>query len=140
MESQEFISLFRTYLKSRGLHVTRARERIAREVFSLGGHFDASTLWARLQPARIASATIYRTLDLLVEAGLVRRWMLYDRACYEASLGKAHHEHMVCTRCGRVVEFGDAALEERLAEIIERLGFRHERHQVVVYGVCPACQ
>ena len=140
MEAEEFIGLFRAYLKGQGLHVTRARERIAREIFLVDGHFDVATLWARLQSARIAPATIYRTLELLVEAGLVRRWMLYDRACYEMSLGRPRHEHIICTRCGRVVEFGDAALEERLAEVIERLRFRHERHQVVVYGVCPACQ
>jgi len=140
MQVEDFVGLFRQYLKSRGLHITRARERIAEEVFQIPGHFEAADLWAKLRGDQIAPATVYRTLELLVEAGLVRKLALGDRASYEASLGRPHHEHLICSRCHRVVEFSDGPLEERLAEIVEEREFHHLSHQVVILGICPACQ
>jgi Fur family ferric uptake transcriptional regulator len=140
MQAEQFVDLFRKYLRSRGLHITKARELIAKEAFQTPGHFDASTLWAKLRDERIAAATIYRTLELLTQAGLVRKLLFNDQACYEANLGRPHHEHLVCQGCARVVEFSDPLLEERLAEIVETHGFRPHSHQVMISGLCPACQ
>lgn len=140
MQQEEFVQLFRKYLRSRSFHITHARERIAQEVFQISSHFDVSDLWAKLQPERIAPATIYRTLELLREAGLVRKLLVKDRTCYEENLGRPHHEHLVCSQCGQVVEFSDRILEERLVELVETHGFRHQTHQVLISGLCPACQ
>jgi Fur family ferric uptake transcriptional regulator len=139
MHLEDYVHLFRKYLRSRSLHITQARERIAAEVFQMPGHFDATDLWGRLRGNRIAAATIYRTLELLAEAGLVRRWMVRDRMCYEESLSRPHHEHLMCRQCGRVLEFSDRILEERLAEVVEAHGFRHQAHQVLISGLCPDC-
>ncbi len=140
MQPEEFVDLFRKYLKSRGLHITQTRERIAWEAFQIPGHFDVPTLWAKFQGGQIAPATIYRTLELLSQAGLVRKLLFHERACYEASLGRPHHEHLICTRCGQVLEFSDGALEQRLAEIVEAHQFRPQSHQVIVSGLCSSCQ
>jgi len=140
MRPDDFVELFRKYLKSRGLHITRARERIVEEVSHALGHFDAASLWAKLQPYKIAPATIYRTLELLVQAGLVRKLVLDDRISYEAGLVHPHHEHLICDQCGLVVEFHDGRLEERLAEIVESHKFSHLSHQVIIRGVCPGCR
>ena len=140
MQIEDFVHLFRKYLRSRQLHITRARERIAEETFRMSSHFDAADLWAKLREDQIAPATIYRTLELLTDAGLVRKLLIKDRTCYEENLGRPHHEHLICSQCGQVVEFSDRALEDRLAEIIEEHQFRHERHQVLILGLCPACQ
>lgn len=140
MQQEDFVQLFRKYLRSRALHITHARERIAQEVFQMPGHFAVPDLWLKLQHERIAPATIYRTLELLTEAGLVRRLLVKDRTCYEDNLGRPHHEHLVCSQCGQVVEFSDRILEERLAEIVEHHRFRHQAHQVLISGLCPACQ
>ncbi len=142
MQLEDFVRLFRRYLRSHGYHITQTRERIAAETFLMPGHFDATTLLTHLRGRglRIGAATVYRTLELLTEAGLVRRFSFQGRTWYEASLGRPHHEHFLCTRCGQVVEFSDAALEERLMEVVEERGFLHQSHQVLVYGLCPACR
>lgn len=133
--------LLRRYLRGHQLSVTKARERIAAEVFSWAGHFDAAQLWAKLSAERIAPATVYRTLDLLVEAGLVRKLQLSaKRAEYEALLGHQHHDHLVCVRCGTLAEFSDRRLEERLAELIDELGYLPQRHEFTVYGLCANCR
>ena len=104
------------------------------------GYCDASDLWAKLREDQIAPATIYRTLELLTDAGLVRKLLIKDRTCYEENLGRPHHEHLICGQCKQVVEFTDRTLEDRLAEIVETHGFRHQTHQVLISGLCPACQ
>lgn len=140
MQPGDFVELFRKYLKSRRLHITQARMRIAEEVSQALGHFDAASLWAKLREDRIAPSTIYRTLELLVEAGLVRRLVFDDQISYEAGLVRPHHEHLICNRCGLVVEFKDGPLEERLAEIVESRGFHQLSHQVIISGICPSCR
>ncbi len=142
MRLEDYVRLFRRYLRSHGYHITQTRERIAAETFRMPEHFDAATLLTRLRERglRVGAATVYRTLELLSEAGLVRRFSFQGRTWYEASLGRPHHEHLLCTRCGRVVEFSDAALEERLMEVVEAQAFLHQSHQVLVYGLCPACR
>jgi len=140
MEPDKFVDLFRKFLRSHGLNITKARELVAKEAFQTENHFDASQLWARLRGEKIAAATIYRTLELLTQAGLVRKLLFNDKTCYEANLGRPHHEHLVCQGCSRVVEFSDPLLEERLAEIVEAHGFRPHSHQVMILGLCPACQ
>jgi Fur family ferric uptake transcriptional regulator len=141
MPEQDPQELWRRYLKAKGLNVTRARQQILAEVTNWPAHFDAAQLWMKLSAARIAPATIYRTLDLLVEAGLVRKLQLNpNRAQYEALLGHRHHDHLVCTRCGAVSEFSDGRLEERLAELPEELGHLSQRHELTIYGLCPTCR
>lgn len=133
--------LLRHYLQAHQLNVTRARERIAAAVFSWVGHFDAAQLWAKLSAERIAPATVYRTLELLVEAGLVRQLRLNaKRAEYEALLGHHHHDHLICVRCGRLAEFSDPHLEERLAESMAELGYLPHSHDLTLYGLCAACR
>ena len=141
MQAQDYVELFRRYLKSQGQHVTRARERVAAALFQLPGHVDAAALGHHLrQEGRPAApATVYRTLELLVQAGLARKFVWNDRTLYEAALGRPHHEHLLCTQCGRISEFHDAPLEERIAEVYEERGFRPTSHQVLLFGVCPEC-
>jgi len=133
-------ALLARYLKAHGHNMTAARTRIAETIAGWEGHFSAAQLWARLGPERIAPATIYRALDLLVEAGLVRRLCLGERrAEYEVLLGRRHHDHLCCARCGALLEFYDRRLEERLAELTEELGYLPQRHALTVYGLCRAC-
>ncbi len=141
MEVQDFLELFRKYLRTRGLYDTRARERVAAALFRSPGHVDAATLGHRLRQegSPAAPATVYRTLELLVQAGLARKFVWNDRTLYEAALGRPHHEHLLCTRCGRIAEFHDAPLEERIAEVYEERGFRPTSHQVLLFGICPEC-
>lgn len=140
MDVQDSLELFQRYLQSQKQHITQTRLKIAEEVFKSQNHFDAQDLWRRLEGPRIAPATIYRTLDLLCRAGLVRRMELENRALYERVIGRPRHEHLVCVNCGVILEFEEPLIEDRLADVAERFQFRRISHQLVVSGLCPDCQ
>jgi Fur family ferric uptake transcriptional regulator len=137
---KDSIGIFKRYLKSRGKNVTQAREQIAAEVFRTKGHLTATGLWASLG-TNIAISTIYRTLELLADAGLIRQVDIgSDQATYELVLGQRHHEHMVCTLCGKVIEFSNEKLEEEIADVADRYNFLHHSHNLRIFGICQDCQ
>lgn len=142
MERESPVQLFQTYLKSQGLNVTRVRCQITETLFSSPSHLTVADLWARLRNERnISTSTIYRTLDLLVEGGLIRKLDLGDAfAHYEPVLGQTRHEHLICTRCSKIVEFALPDIEERFYETAEHYGFLHQRHELKIFGLCPDCQ
>lgn len=133
---------FLRYLRHHGLHVTSARERIASSASAMDGHFTAGDLWAELrsEDGSIALATVYRTLDLMVEAGVLRRLEFDQEAQYELAMGRARHEHLVCETCGGVLEFCDPELDAQLAQAGADLGFQPHRHQLLIWGRCAPCQ
>jgi len=134
---------FEEFLRARGLKVTSERREILDEVFASHDHFDAKGLVRRLGGSgRHASrATTYRTLDLLVDAKILVKLDFGDgEAHYELIHGRARHDHFLCARCGRIIEFADAALETRLAKIAEDFRFSPEAHSVHVFGRCSRCR
>ncbi len=135
------VRLFESFLRARGLHVTRPRRAVVEAVFTLPAHFEAAELWAALRGTVSSAATVYRTLELLEEAGLVRRVSFGEaHAHYEHVLGREDHGHLVCRRCGRVVEFSDPGLKEVVARAAERHGYSLAEAVVQGYGLCPACR
>jgi len=135
---------FRQFLRRRSLRASGVREQIVRLILSRKGHFDVDELVAELQRKGVQAsrATVYRTLPLLREAGLVQSVVAADeRRRYEAARsGRDHHDHLVCTSCGRVVEFQFEAFEILQRELASRHGFRLVSHSHELFGVCPACQ
>ncbi len=135
------VDLFEGFLRQRGLHVTRPRRAVVEAVFALPAHFEAADLWAALRGAVSSAATVYRTLDLLEEAGLVRRVSFGEaHAHYEHLLGREEHGHLVCHACGRIVEFSDPALKKVVTQAAERHGFELAEAVVQGYGLCPTCR
>ena len=95
----------------------------------------------RDQGEAVGTATVYRTLDVLVESGLVRAHDFGEGfKRYEPMSAQAHHEHLICERCGRVVEFQNERLERMLPVIADEHAFQHSRHRVEIYGVCRDCR
>lgn len=138
----ELLERFRRWLRDQRLPVTRPRDMIAELVIGSEGHESAGTIAAQLKARgeRVGTATIYRTLDLLVQSGIVRANEFGEGfRRFERSAGKEHHEHIVCTRCGRVVEFANERLERMLPVVADEHGFRHERHRVEIFGTCREC-
>ena len=89
----------------------------------------------------VGLATVYRTLEVLVESGLVRAQDFGEGfRRYEPVPGQADHEHLICERCGRVVEFQNERLERMLPVIADEHGFQHRRQRVEIYGVCRDCR
>lgn len=139
MESGDYVELFVRYLKSQGLHNTAARQLIAESVSRLNGHFDARSVLGELSGEGIAPSTIYRTLEHLVSAGLVRKISLEGKSLYENAILGVRHGHFICSSCGKVIEFDDFALLERASDIGKSKGFRDEGLQVSLLGICSDC-
>ena len=142
-EVAEALAHFEGFLRRRGLKVTRTRLLIAERALSMPGHFSATELWGALREQGASVATVYRTLELLAEAGLVRRCILAGTsgAIYEPYLGRRrHHGHLVCRNCGRVIEFRSQDLEEGLRRTAEAHGFCLEEAVIQGIGLCRQCR
>ena len=140
---QREIHRFQNFLATQGLKLTNERVALVREIFSQHYHFEADELLFKMKEKRlkISRATIYRTLELLVKSGLVRRVHLgEDHYHYEYVSGNSHHDHLICTTCGSVIEFHDPVLEERQLEICGRKKFTPTFHNLQILGICDACR
>ncbi|HEX2794797.1 MAG TPA: Fur family transcriptional regulator [Croceicoccus sp.] len=121
----------------RGLRITEQRRIIARVLSDSEDHPDVERLHERASAIdpRISIATVYRTVRLFEEAGILDRHDFGDgRSRYEAS-PEAHHDHLIDVETGKVVEFVDPELEALQRQIAERLGFRLVDHRMELYGV-----
>jgi len=115
---------------------------VMREVVNAEDHFEAEDLLLRIRNTgeRVSKGTIYRTLSLLVECGLVRQVVFTDKHThYEHIYGHKHHEHLICIRCGRVIDFYHRELEKSLAEVCSGYNFSMKSHKVEVVGHCKDC-
>jgi len=133
---------FRRYFQDDGLPFTAQRRSILQEVCRSAAHFDAEELYGRIRRRRVRAsrATLYRTLGHLERAGVLRRIDIGgDHAHYEF-VGAEHHEHLVCTTCGRVVEIHEPDLEVRVAALLSAHGFSTDRHSMQVFGECGECR
>lgn len=137
------LEAFRRYLREHNLPVTTQRELVADVIFSTPGHLSADDIERALRErgAHVGKATVYRTLDLLAESGMITtRDFGEGFRRYERSPGRQHHEHLICIRCGKVIEFVNERLERMKALIAEEYGFRHHHHRLEIFGTCPECQ
>ena len=134
---------FVVFLKASGARITQARRIVLRRVLSRNDHFRADELAHDLAIGadRVSRGTVYRTLALLVAAGLVREIRDTDvHVHYEGCFGRDHHEHLICDQCGRFIEFTDPALEKRIESVGKRNSFLPRTHRVVIFGTCAACR
>lgn len=135
---------FREFLATKGQRLTNERRLVVDEVFSSHEHFDAEQLANRLTPRtdarRVSRASVYRTLSLLDEAGLIRKVArANDRDVYEHDYGYPEHDHLLCQHCGSLTEFPNESISVLLEEIASGHGFRSSGHRLVVYGICARC-
>lgn len=134
---------FRAFLAENGLKFTPQRKAILETVFSTHRHFDAEELVEMLKERKkkISRATVYRTLDLMVKSGLVRAMELGEaRRMYEHIVGHRHHDHLICTECGRTIEFDDGFIEFLQQRVCDRLNFRADTHSLRIFGRCEKCR
>jgi len=137
------IRTFAKYLSSKNLKLTKERKAVLQEIFLHPGHLEAEELWHNLRKKkkRASRATIYRTLDLLVESEIVRKVDLgHGHSHYELVLDHPHHEHMICLSCGKVIEFSDRTMERTLNKLCEKRGFEHTSHRFQIFGYCKDCR
>ncbi len=132
------------YLVGQGLKSTSQRDMILQVFVDAGRHLSAEELYVRIKKThpRIGFATVYRTLKLLADAGMAEERRFEDgftRYEYKASDG-GHHDHLICTRCGEIVEFENERIEALQADVARKNGFRVESHKLEIYGLCRTCQ
>jgi Fur family ferric uptake transcriptional regulator len=140
-EPRELKARWREYLSRRRLNTTSQREIIVDQFFRTRDHISIDELLSRVrrrQP-RVGYATVYRTLKLLVEAGLAIQRQFGDGQARFEVVGE-HHDHLICTSCGLIVEFEDDEIEGLQDRIAERFGFTLKRHRHELYGLCPDCR
>ena len=134
---------FRAYLREKELPVTSQRLVIAELLLRAPGHLSAEDIASQVleHGHKVGLATVYRTIDLLVDSGLVvERDFGEGFRRFEPARDMPKHEHLLCSVCGALEEFRDARIEEITRNIAAVRGFSRDRHQLVIHGVCRACQ
>ena len=143
LEDDVPIRQFQRFLAKRNLKMTAARRGVLDAVFATHDHFDADDLMfiLRNRQSRVSRATVYRTLSLLVESGLVREMRLNERSSvFEHVFGHGHHDHLVCSQCGRIIEFADEHIEEMQERVCDRMKFAPTHHTLKIHGICSQCR
>ena len=130
----------RRFLGERGLRSTRQRDLIVDAFFRAGRHVNAEELHrsVRKKDGSIGVATVYRTLRLLTESGVAASRNFGDgQSVYE--IADEHHDHLICTGCGTIIEFENEAIEQLQLEVADRHGFTITHHKLELYGLCGSC-
>ena len=130
------------FLKKNGSRVTEARRIVFDKVMDHHDHFRADDLAAELAMGsnRVSRGTVYRVLTLMVESGFVRTVGDGDsHSHYEHVYGHSRHEHMVCERCHRFIEFDAPDLIKSIEKHCRRQRFQYGHHRVSIFGVCEDC-
>jgi Fur family ferric uptake transcriptional regulator len=137
-------SRLQTYMAKKGLRSTAQRRLIVDTFFEGAPHMTIEDLLTevRSRDRGIGYATVYRTLKLLAESGVASERRFDDGLSrYElADEASSHHDHLICTNCGKIVEFEEPRIEALQEEVAEHYGFEITSHKHEVYGTCPNCR
>ncbi|WP_456381624.1 Fur family transcriptional regulator [Hydrogenimonas sp.] len=141
---ETLLSQFKQLLRSNNLKFTKQREVILYTLYTHAGHFTPEELYQLIKKEspelNTGIATVYRTLSLLENAGIVTSISFGTQGKkYELGI-KAHHDHIICTNCGKILEFFDEAIEKKQERIAKEFGFIMKDHSLKIFGICPECQ
>ncbi len=130
-----------SYLEEHNLKHTKQRDAILEVFLEAKGHVTSEDLYAQVRELHpsIGYTTVYRTMKLLCDAGLATE-NTFDDGVTRYEIGHRHHDHLVCVKCGKIIEFECAMIENTQEEIAARYGFRVLRHRHELYGHCEACR
>ena len=143
VDGVKLLDAFRRYLGDHNLPLTQQRLAVGEILFVAADHLSAEDVARQLarKGEAVGTATVYRTLDLLVRSGLVREHDFGEGfKRYEPMAAGQVHEHCVCSSCGKVMEFSNDRLERMIALLAEEVEFRPHHHRLEVYGLCRECQ
>lgn len=135
--------VFADYLAAQNLKMTPQRRLILDTLIKHDNHVSSEELYAKVKKRdkSIGQATVYRTLKLLNESGLIEPLDFADGVVrYEMSYGESHHDHLICENCGENIEILDEVIETRQEEIAVHHGFILKRHKMYLYGICGNCR
>ncbi len=135
---------FMAFLRRENYRITSERFEILSAVLEFDEHFDAESLYVKLHASgsKVSRATVYKTLSLLHECGLVARYMFSpgEYAQYEKTVDRPRHDHMVCTRCGGITEFPNASVLYLQRQLCRLHDFEPTYHSFEIFGICGSCR
>ncbi|MFM7023804.1 MAG: Fur family transcriptional regulator [Flavobacteriales bacterium] len=135
--------IFSAYLEQHSHRKTPERFAILDQIYSQKGHFEIESLYEKMKKKnyRVSRATLYNTMDLLLACNLVRKHQFgKNLAQFEKSHEFKQHDHLICTECGKVMEFCDPRLQNIKTTVGEILDFEVMHHSLNLYGVCSSCK
>ncbi len=139
----KFKNTFVKYIEEKGLRHTKQREAIVDAFFSAGRHITAEELFnaAKRRNPEIGYATVQRNLNLLCESGLAEEIKIgKQKTKYEQKLRGRHHDHLICVKCGRLIEVNDEKIEKLQDKLAKANDFIPIKHKLEIYGICGDCK
>lgn len=133
---------FTNFLTSKKLRLTRERDEIFQAVLVTKSHFAPDDLFLKMKASgsKVSRASVYRMIPLLVESGLIEEVERVDKhAHYERIPENGHHDHMICVKCGKVIEFYSETLEGLQNVLCKQKNFKGLRHSLEIHGICKKC-
>lgn len=139
MKHPQASEIFRHFLKSEQNRITPERFEVMDSALEYEGHFGADELYILMKNnhSRVSRATVYKTLELLVQCDLLSKRNFGDNVTrYESNYKRQSHDHLICVDCGRIVEFVDAQIKKLPQQISERLGYNFESYSFNIFARC----
>ncbi len=142
--NEEIIDELKKIVKQKGLKYTEQREIVLNILLTAKEHLTAEEVYNQIKreypDSNIGIATVYRALSFLEEVDLIASITFgTDGKKYESN-AKSHHDHLICTECGKIIEFIDEEIEKRQDKIAKKNNFRITSHSMQLYGTCSECQ
>ncbi len=135
---------FAKFLKRKNMKITQSRLDLIDLIASYGKHFEVEELanWIATKADKsVSRSTVYRTIKLLQEFGVIREVIKQgNKTIYEFVAGKAHHDHLVCMECGKIIEFVNEDIEKLQDEVCKEYDFTPVHHRLEIFGICKDCR
>lgn len=144
INTEELKKEFAKFLKKKNMKITKSRLDMIDIIADYKKHFEIEELvnWISTRSdKKVSRSTVYRTVKLLEEFGAIKEVIKKNnKTIYEFIVGRSHHDHLICTECGKIIEFVNEDIETLQDEICRRYGFKPTHHRLEIFGLCEECQ